>query len=482
MNKKLPYEEAFEQQMNGMPTPHEDESWQKMKQLLDDKEDRKTPVVWFKNYKVWGTVILLLLAGLWLIDNSTNSLKEEQLSEAQNKTIPQQNSAAEKQSTSSESQPKQESKPATSNSQTSVPVLKEDIGEGTTNKKITLTSSNTKVAVNNKSVVSTTVVSSRSTLKSRNNKSLDQQSNLPVGERAISLEKNGKAQIDATHIAEDTRGFKAEVLTVEPSHHAEDDSISIAKAASSDTSASGDIAIQQDPSPATKSTNKKTVSSYPATYTLSSGIGIQQQIPVGGQQAVHYGHNANSSTISDYIPSVYLRFQKKDKWYLQSGFSYGSPQLVKEFAYNKQTLSDALGTITTTTLRLKKTYYSEIPLSFNYYILPKWSAGVGGMYSWFHGAVTEKEILTRNLLTQSETIAKEIMPINNFTDSFLYKSHTYLLLQTDYNWRRLSVGLRYAKDMQPYIKYTLPDGTIMEQRNWSLEFVLRLRLWKGAKF
>ena len=39
MNDKLPYEESLEQQLNDLPLPDEEQSWQKMKALLEDDDD-----------------------------------------------------------------------------------------------------------------------------------------------------------------------------------------------------------------------------------------------------------------------------------------------------------------------------------------------------------------------------------------------------------------------------------------------------------
>ena len=216
-------------------------------------------------------------------------------------------------------------------------------------------------------------------------------------------------------------------------------------------------------------------------YFASVGIGFHQQIPLNGQQIVSVGYNAKSG-IADYIPSIYLRLERDQKWFVQGEFNYGNPQYVKPFSYFMQTHADAAGNIITTSYNLQKTFYSEIPVSFNYYIRQNWSAGVGGMYSWFHGAIAEKEINSKNVQTQQETVIRQVVPIKDFTDSFLYRSQTYLLLQTDYQWRRFSFGLRYSRDMQPYIKYTLPNGIVEDKRNWSLEFILRFQLWKSVKF
>ena len=104
------------------------------------------------------------------------------------------------------------------------------------------------------------------------------------------------------------------------------------------------------------------------------------------------------------------------------------------------------------------------------------------MYSWLHGAIAEREVSIHNVETQQQSISSRIEPIKGFTDSFLYKSQTYLLLQTAYQLHRFSFALRYTKDLQPYIKYTLPDGMVADKKNWSLEFVLRFSLGSRGIF
>jgi hypothetical protein len=154
---------------------------------------------------------------------------------------------------------------------------------------------------------------------------------------------------------------------------------------------------------------------------------------------------------------------------------------LREFSYSRQTRYDTTA-VTTTTLKLRKTYYHQLPLSFNYYLRPNLSVGAGGIYSRFYRAVTEEEIKSRNLVTQSETVAKKIVEVPHFTDSFFYKTQVHLLLQADYEWRRFSLGLRYTKDIQPYIKYTQPDGRVNEEKNQTFQILLRYRLWKSKRF
>ena len=74
MKKKLPFEEAMEQKMQGLQAPGEDEAWRKMKQLLDEEEDRK-PFIFFWNSNFWGAVALvaaLTFCAIIFIDRNKN--------------------------------------------------------------------------------------------------------------------------------------------------------------------------------------------------------------------------------------------------------------------------------------------------------------------------------------------------------------------------------------------------------------------------
>jgi hypothetical protein len=55
------------------------------------------------------------------------------------------------------------------------------------------------------------------------------------------------------------------------------------------------------------------------------------------------------------------------------------------------------------------------------------------------------------------------------------------ILHTDYRWKNFSIGLRYKKDLQPYIRYTKPDGRVDQDMNDAMEIILRYRLWKSKK-
>jgi hypothetical protein len=184
--------------------------------------------------------------------------------------------------------------------------------------------------------------------------------------------------------------------------------------------------------------------------------------------------------LSDYIPSVYVRLEKKEKWFAQAEFRYGAPQQLGDLSYSRLTKFD-MKDIEVTTYRVKKTYYHQLPFSFNYYLLPNLSVGAGGIYNRFHGAVTEKEIKTTNVQTQVEKLSREIVNIKHFNDSFFYKTQVHVLLQANYHWRRFDFGFRFTKDVQPYIKYTKPDGQVNIEKNQTFQAMVRYRLWQSKK-
>src|SRR5688572_11284159 len=68
MNDKLPYEESLEQQLKDLPLPDEEQSWQKMKALLeDDDDDRIIPPIFLKGCMGWGLLLFVVLLAIWLI-------------------------------------------------------------------------------------------------------------------------------------------------------------------------------------------------------------------------------------------------------------------------------------------------------------------------------------------------------------------------------------------------------------------------------
>ena len=93
------------------------------------------------------------------------------------------------------------------------------------------------------------------------------------------------------------------------------------------------------------------------------------------------------------------------------------------------------------------------------------------------GAVAEQQIEDKNIFNGAGWSYSNPTTIKGYTDSFLYRATAGILLQTDYHWKRISLGLRYTRALQPFIKYTRPDGTVLDEKNQALQAVLRFRVF-----
>lgn len=226
---------------------------------------------------------------------------------------------------------------------------------------------------------------------------------------------------------------------------------------------------------ATDTTKKKALKK--PLFILSAGVGLQAAIAVDGQSSNSFNYRGKNNSLSDHLPVVYFTLQKH-KWFAQLEFQYASPQPVKPFGFSQTSSYAASNNVKTEVLEINKLYYHQIPLTINYHILPAWSFGAGGSYQVLQGAVAEREVTMNNQLTGTQTVNRFVEPINGYKDSFLYKTTSALLLQSQFHLQRLSIGVRYSSHLQPFIKYTKPDGTISKEKNSYLQAMLHFRLWK----
>jgi hypothetical protein len=467
MDKDLPGNESWQE--NDLSLPDQEAAWQNMKQKLEEDERKKRVIPpFFLNCAGWATLVVAVMFSAWFLLYPRGKSNDAISNESQ----PVQNNSKGK----NVDQP--ETNPVITNSENSTLINKE---RNSSYEKLTHNSTdnvkeNISIDGNTKEVVNLNVKTNRITnnkSQAGKQKNFDQDRRIASGQSEYeNVERNqlkvqkadsiNSSQTDSLKQKPDLRGdtvkaVRKEKLPALPSLELNRDALAIASFIS---------ARQKE-----KSSDKN--------FNYSAGIGLQQQIPFSGQTSVPYNYYGRKGSLSDYIPSVYLKMQKDKEWYFMGEFRFGAPQSLKEFSYSRKTNYDtATGQYIVTSMNLKKTYYHQLPLSFNYYIKPGLSLGIGGIYSRFYGAVTETEIRKVNLMTQTQAVNRKINRIQNFTDSFLYKTQVHLLLQAGYEWKRVGVGLRFTKDIQPYIRYTKPDGQINEEKNQTLQLILRYDLWK----
>jgi hypothetical protein len=208
-----------------------------------------------------------------------------------------------------------------------------------------------------------------------------------------------------------------------------------------------------------------------------------QQLPIDGQTLTSYSQSGRKGNLSDYIPSIYLRFHKENKWFLQTGFRYGAPQQTKEPIYIQEKFLDTVGIrdfTNTTNFKLKKTFYHQVPLSFNLHITPFLSLGTGVIWNKFSSAVTEREIIRTHNVTLADTLLSRSI-IRDRGDSLFTNSYLQLLFETQVKWKRLEIGARYSFGIEPYLKFQNPGGQEINEKNSSLQVFVRYLLWRQKR-
>ncbi|MEO8772554.1 MAG: hypothetical protein ABI402_20830 [Ferruginibacter sp.] len=99
----------------------------------------------------------------------------------------------------------------------------------------------------------------------------------------------------------------------------------------------------------------------------------------------------NKFAIKDYIPSLYLRYYSKKRWFAQVEFKYAAPHYIKEFLYEKEIKQEPFKYISTSYV-LKKIYSHELSLSYHHFVIPHLSAGVGVKYNIFSAATSQVDM------------------------------------------------------------------------------------------
>jgi hypothetical protein len=175
---------------------------------------------------------------------------------------------------------------------------------------------------------------------------------------------------------------------------------------------------------------------------------------------------------------VYVRLNKKDKWFIQGEFRYGAPQYNKPITYYENADTGTAPNPIDTARTLQKTYYHQLPISFNYYVKPQWSIGAGLVWNKIRKSVYEESVRSPNAPPDS-FYSKQTFTSNQSQE--LSKSYFQGLIETQYQWRRFSFGARYTFGLQPFIKFTLPGEAEQKEKNQSLQVFLRYQLFRTPK-
>lgn len=477
MSDRLPYEEQLSQQLNDLPLPDENIAWEDMKRRLEKDDDNGIIPIWLRGCGLWGLLLLVLVGiGWWLLRQPKNENKKEQV------IIQQQTGLRKKKDEKKDSTRLVIGKPGEQSNEDRVSTDKnDDIDSVQINKQIKKNKHNksdteilvtaAKRKINKIEEPHSKQRTSRATDKIGGNKKIIDKDVVRVAPGSEVKTKNNNP--DEVMKKNDTGVITNDSSAVTPADTRNTDTT---------TAALKDSIRKIIPGETVQEKISKKDSSKQKSVSFSAGIAVHQLLPVDGQKLTPYNSQGRKGSLSDYIPSIFFRMYKNDKWFIQSEFRYGAPQSTKEIIYQQIIIPDSSQYTTTLSSRLKKTFYHQLPLTFNYYIRSNWSLGAGIVWNMFSSAVYEQELVRRNNLTaQDSSISKSIQRERPNFDSASAFSKNYLqtVIETQYQWKRFSLGARYSFGLQPYLKFTLPGGTEQNERNRSLQVFLRYELWKS---
>lgn len=483
MSERLPYEEQLPQQWNNLPLPDEDMAWADMKRRLEEEEDKPLLPFWLRGCAGWALLGLLVVGlGWWMLRPDKWGQKKKENAEL--------HTAVKEQTSKSDSA-----------------FILKDTSAAASNKNLQGGMDSNRVGTDNHSIVTnspsekgiTTVPAAEIKRKNQNQfegtrgqsvRKTKKSTSTPLEKTKYKVNTTGKDNVAASKGEPDRVKVKKDTaIAAQQKIVDKDTAISIAKNNITSDSVQKkkiDTTVKKTPPVTAAEKKDKVDSSVNKKLSFSAGIGLQQQLPVAGQKLTPYNRLGRKGSWADYIPSVYLRMEKEKKWFLQAEFRYGAPQHTKEFIFRQAIVNSDTSQqpqfTTTTSNTLKKTFYHQLPLSFNYYVLPGWSVGTGIQWNKFSSAVTENESIQRNNFAQQDTsLGKTITPLKKDSAYEFSQSYLQAIVETQYQWKRFSFGARYTFGLQPYIRFTLPGGNLQEEKNSALQVFLRYRLWKSGK-
>ncbi|MEO6612668.1 MAG: hypothetical protein ABIT05_14690 [Chitinophagaceae bacterium] len=473
MSERLPYEEQLPAQWNDLPLPDENMAWADMKRRLEEDNDKPLLPIWLRGCMGWGLLMILVLGlGWWILRPGKWFRKKEENPQtkgiAENKT----NSDSVFTLKDSSSTTAKEVRPG---SPDSAGTAKVNPGDKDIPGKIIPGTDEIKNVTNKQKKPVTFISPTKG--KSKPQPVRTSRNKIPVKKKdniisSGDVENKQERQTDSIETGgqEISKIAKTDspALVIKKEIHT--DTVQKTKTDSARKDKTGEPVAEKKPKK--DSTKSKQLS-------FSAGIGLQQQLPLAGQKFVPYNSQGRKGTLGDYIPSVYLRLSKPGKWFLQTEFRYGAPQYTKEILFRQQVINDtgqAPRFKITNSSTLKKTYYHQLPLTFNYFVLPDWSLGAGIQWNKFSSAVYERQELYHDNTTQLDTVrSKTIQALD--TASGFKRSYFQAVIETQYQRKRFSFGARYTFGLQPYLRFTLPGGTAQEEKNSALQLFLRYRLW-----
>jgi hypothetical protein len=449
----------MDEQWDDLPLPDGELAWEKMEVLLDKDKKRRIVPLWFWRYGVLGLLLFGLAAGAWMWirkDKTDEKVGHRTAKEMDN--VPAGKAPTTDKIETNKSASTQEEKQTRVSAPTTNDLPSKTEGTG---------------------INSPAPIEAQPEKTKNPRQPITNENNQRSGQKATVRTTKKRSQPPATSSV----NSPVTVTDSPPSADRKDakpalvDSAKVTSAPLKDTADKKDTVATKTAEPIVNNTHKKDSQSKKKPFIFTAGVGLQQAIAFAGQESSSFNYKGKQNSLSDRIPSIYLRLQK-GAWFAQAEFQYAVPQPVEQFSFAQKTSYDVASlNVNTEQFTIRKLYYHQLPVSVNYFVFPNLSVGAGATYSILAGAVTEQEVTSKNVQTGSESVSRSLAPIEGFKDSFLYKTTAGILVQTDYHWKRFALGLRYTQNLEPFIQYTRPDGVLSNEKNRVLQAILRFRLF-----
>jgi hypothetical protein len=213
------------------------------------------------------------------------------------------------------------------------------------------------------------------------------------------------------------------------------------------------------------------------------GIGLNQSIPVDGQQVWTNSSGGLNTWWKDYIPVPFVRYYFQPKVFLQAEVRIHAPQFTPKTLWFYYRYNDSL---TTWPLSIKKFFYYQLPLTIHYAPTPEWSFGLGVQYSHYgSGIVAATDSGVYN------NYYRYIGSLSGYPMVFVHQNELRGLVSLDYTYRHWILGMSYDQAFTSVLTVRVPDPAANPQaavvyappaiRNSSLQLYVRYILWDGRK-
>jgi hypothetical protein len=206
-------------------------------------------------------------------------------------------------------------------------------------------------------------------------------------------------------------------------------------------------------------------------------IGLNQSVPVDGQQVWTNPSGGLNTWWKDYIPVPSIRYYVRPKLYLQLEARIHAPQYTPRDLMFSYKYSD---TFYSAPVYIKKLFYLQVPVSVHYSPADNWSVGLGLQYSHYGKGIV-----------QAGDSNVYIGPLSAFPMAFVKQPEFRGLVSLDYTCRNWVLGASYDEAFTRAITVRVlnpvanPQAGVLQQpppvRNSSLQLYLRYILWDGRK-